>query len=282
MKTRLISMGLWICMVTLGLAQGASSLCVMSYNLRFASSNGPNAWPDRGPIMRECIQKIAPDVFGTQEGVYYQLKELASDLKEYDWIGLGRDGGSKGEFMAVFYRKTRLEPVAFDHYWLSDTPEVIGSSTWGNSNKRMVTWVLFKDITNGRQFYFVNTHFDHQIQVAREKSAQLVRERLGTLNPEVPLFLVGDFNAVGGKNKAYDILTADDFLKDTWKTASKRINEGIATFNNFKSIQPTGDRIDWILTRGNITTSETEIVTCARDGQFPSDHFPIVARVRIE
>ena len=71
--------------------------------------------------------------------------------------------------MAVFYRKSRLEPMAFDHFWLSDTPEVIGSTTWGNTNRRMVTWVRFKDRADGREFYFWNTHLDHQIQAAREK-----------------------------------------------------------------------------------------------------------------
>src|SRR6478735_7375299 len=81
------------------------SLCVMTYNLRYASTNPPNAWPIRRPLVREVIEKAAPDVLGTQEGVYWQLKEFASDLPDFDWIGLGREGGSKGEFMAVFYRK---------------------------------------------------------------------------------------------------------------------------------------------------------------------------------
>ena len=50
-------------------------LCVMTYNLRFASPNPPNAWPARRPLVREVIQSIAPDVMGTQEGVYAQLKD---------------------------------------------------------------------------------------------------------------------------------------------------------------------------------------------------------------
>jgi hypothetical protein len=28
-----------------------ASLCVMTYNLRFASPNPPNAWPQRRPLM---------------------------------------------------------------------------------------------------------------------------------------------------------------------------------------------------------------------------------------
>jgi endonuclease/exonuclease/phosphatase family metal-dependent hydrolase len=257
------------------------TLCVMTYNLRFASPNRPNAWPQRRPLMRELIQNISPDVFGTQEGLYEQLKNLASDLSDYEWLGLGREGGGRGEFMAIFYRKVRLEPLAFDHFWLSDTPEVIGSTTWGNSNRRMVTWIKFRDRQTKQEFYFFNTHFDHQIQPAREKSAELVRKRIGELDTKLPLLLVGDFNAAAEKNKAYEILTQDDFLKDTWKTARERQGEGIGTFNSFRAIQPNGPRIDWILSRGDVTVEKIEIVTFQRDGQFPSDHCPVVAKLRL-
>src|SRR5689334_21412331 len=103
-------------------------LKVMTFNLRYAQKGAqpPDAWAHRRPIMRECIRQTPPDVIGTQEGLYPQLKDFAADQPDYDWIGLGRDGGSKGEFMAVFYRRARLEPLEFDHFWLSDTPDVVG------------------------------------------------------------------------------------------------------------------------------------------------------------
>ena len=57
-------------------------LAVMTYNLRYASSTPPNAWPQRRPLMRELIQRVAPDVMGTQEGLYGQIKDLAADLPD--------------------------------------------------------------------------------------------------------------------------------------------------------------------------------------------------------
>ena len=130
------------------------TLCVMTYNLRFASPVPPNAWPQRRPIMRELIQNVSPDLIGTQEGLHHQLQDMASDLPTYDWIGVGRDDGlEKGEFMAVFYRKKRLEPMTTNYFWLSDTPEVAGSSTWGNKNRRMVTTVKFRDLQTKQEFY---------------------------------------------------------------------------------------------------------------------------------
>ena len=74
--------------------------------------------------------------------------------------------------------RTRLEPLAHDHFWLSDTPEVVGSSTWGNANRRMVTWVKFRDLATAKEFYHFNTHLDHEVQTARERGAALIRRRV--------------------------------------------------------------------------------------------------------
>jgi len=53
-------------------------------------------------------------------------------------------------------------------------------------------------------------HLDHAVQFAREKkSAELIRQRIDALPADVPVFLVGDFNAVARQNRAYDILTSD-------------------------------------------------------------------------
>ncbi len=256
-------------------------LTVMTYNLRYASDTPPNAWPDRRPIMKTCIRSVQPDLLGTQEGLYRQLRELAADLPEYDWIGTGRDGGSRGEFMAVFYRRARFEPLEYDHFWLSDTPEIIASSTWGNSNRRMVTWVRFRDRESGAEFYFWNTHLDHALQVAREKGARLIRDRVNALKTRLPVLLVGDFNAVAGTNPVYDLLVRDGGFKDTWELAAERRNADFNTFNGFAPPKREGQRIDWILLRGEADVAWSEIVTFAQNGQFPSDHFPVVARVRL-
>lgn len=252
----------------------------MSYNLRFASVQPPNAWPERRPLMQALIEHEAPDVIGTQEGLYLQLRELAAGLPAYEWIGLGRAGGSRDEFAAVFYRRDRLEPVAFDHFWLSDTPDVVGSMTWGNTYRRMVTWVRFKERTSGWEFYFWNTHFDHQVEIAREKSATLIRDRLAKIDSTVPVILVGDFNCPAGNSRAYTILTEEGGLTDAWKAATHRTNEDLNSFNDFKPGLHQGERIDWILVRPSASVSEAAIVGYDVSKPFPSDHFPVTAVVR--
>lgn len=264
-------------------AAETNTLNVMTYNVRYAGYKPPNAWPDRRPILAECVRSLKPDIMGTQEGVYQQIKDMAADMPEFQWIGTGREGGSRGEFMAIFYRADRVDALEYDHFWLSDTPEVIGSATWGNTNKRMVTLVKFRDKQTKQEFYVVNTHFDHQVQLARMNSAKLVRERITALKTTLPVFLIGDFNAVAGSNPVYEHLTnAEGGFTDSWTTAAKRTGEGLDTFNGFKEIGKQGQRIDWILYRGPVKPLSTEIVPYVKNGQFPSDHHPLITRFAFE
>ncbi|MFO1461721.1 MAG: endonuclease/exonuclease/phosphatase family protein [Verrucomicrobiota bacterium] len=256
----------------------AEELCAVTYNLRYASPTGVNAWPIRRPVMKALLDELKPDVMGTQEGLYSQLREIAEDQPGLDWIGLGRDGGSRGEFMAIFYRRDRFEPLEYDHFWLSDTPLVMGSSTWGNTNRRMVTWTRFRDRRTGREFYFWNTHLDHQLQPAREKAAALILERIRTsAKAGVPLLLVGDFNAVSGENPVYDQLVSKGGLLDTWNLAVTRKRERLNSFNDFGPAVEQGKRIDWILSRYPVKVRETAVIDFKQDPQWPSDHCPVGA-----
>jgi endonuclease/exonuclease/phosphatase family metal-dependent hydrolase len=178
--------------------------------------------------------------------------------------------------MAVFYKKSRLEPLEYNYFWLSDTPNVVGSTTWGNTNRRMVTWVKFRDRQTDKQFYFWNTHLDHQIQTAREKAAELIRKRVEALGMSLPIILVGDFNAKAKDNKAYDILTEGGFFKDAWTS------EEAGTFHNFtgKAEADLG-RIDWIFTRGQVTAEQPKIIKFEKNGQWPSDHWPVATTVKM-
>jgi endonuclease/exonuclease/phosphatase family metal-dependent hydrolase len=152
----------------------SGSLRVMTFNLRYAHREPPDLWPDRRPVVREIVQRWSPDVVGTQEGEYHQLLDMGLDLPAYDWLGLGREGGSQGEFMAIFYLRDRFVPIEFDHFWLSSTPRVIGSRTWGNRDPRMVTWARFRDAQLGGEFYVLNTHLDHEVEESRQRSAERI------------------------------------------------------------------------------------------------------------
>ena len=262
-------------MASVSTATARGHLEVMTFNLRFASTAEPNSWADRRPVMRTLLRRAAPTVIGTQEGRFQQLRDIQSDLApHYEWIGTGRKPGSHDESMAVFYDTRRLTPVEYDHFWLSDTPELIGSNTWGGRFSRMATWVRFRDLhDDGREFYALNTHLDHASQYARERSAALIAERIAGLDRSLPVVVTGDFNVAAHANPVYDTLL-DSGLVDTWDAANRQ-GPRYGTFHGYGPLTPDGDRIDWILVTPGVTVHRAAVDTFGAQGRFPRDHLPV-------
>lgn len=247
---------------------------VMTFNLRFASARRPHSWAVRRPVMRELLHRAAPHVIGTQEGRPRQLLDIEADLgPHYAWIGTSR-GVGPDEAVAVFYDTRRLVPAEYGHFWLSDTPQVRGSNTWGGGHPRMVTWVRFRDLlAAGRQFCVLNTHLDNASQYARERSAALIAARISRFDPALPLLLTGDFNTVAHENPVYDRLLAAG-LVDTWDTARTR-GDAYATYHGYKALTPNGSRIDWILATPGVRVQREWTDAFSLNGQYPSDHLPV-------
>jgi endonuclease/exonuclease/phosphatase family metal-dependent hydrolase len=55
----------------------------------------------------------------------------------------------------------------------------------------------------------------------------------------------------------------------------------VGTFNSFKNGQTTGDKIDYVFVEEGVEVLSAAILRSSRNGRYPSDHFPVVARVRI-
>lgn len=259
-------------------------LTVMTFNLRYASESEGNKWRDRRPVLKNAILSSDPDLIGTQEGLYWQLKHIGEDLPEYAWIGLGRDGGSKGEFMAIFYKRKRFEPLAYDHFWLSSTPQVVGSRTWGHGNPRMVTWVLFRDKAAGVEFYHWNTHFDNEMQGAREKSADLLLSQLGSTEPIRPTIVTGDFNATQASLVHERMLSRGEgqvYLLDAWDEAAVREGTQVSTWHGWLGRNDRDRRIDWVLMSAEFICKRAEVVTYHESGRYPSDHFPVICNLEL-
>ncbi|REF36588.1 endonuclease/exonuclease/phosphatase family protein [Thermasporomyces composti] len=264
----------------IGPARG-DDIHVMTYNIRYDRPDpSPDSWPERLPLIAEQLRRERPTILGTQEGLYHQARQIRDELPPfYDFIHLFRNGGSQGEGMVIYFDTNRLQPVAYDHLWLSDTPRLIGSATWGNTVIRMLTWVRFHDLKTGREFVHLNTHFDHQSENSRQRSAEMVRDVVAEF--DVPVIVTGDFNSTAGVSASYQILT-EGGLVDTWEGASERLTPEYNTFNSWNTTPVEGgDRIDWILVTPQVSVSKIGINTWSRDGHTPSDHWPVQALVRL-
>jgi endonuclease/exonuclease/phosphatase family metal-dependent hydrolase len=257
----------------------------MTFNIRNGLANdGENRWELRKEFTCDVIREYSPDVLGLQEPFRFQLDVFAKNLPDYEEIGVGRDGGTKGEYSAILYRKSRFDVASSGTFWLSETPEK-PSAHWGNSCLRICTWARFVDKRSSRAFYVYNTHLDHQSQRAREKGIQLIMRNIAGQTNREPFLLMGDLNS-GENNPVVKYLKGIVPLEqanpipvvDTFRVLHPKELD-VCTFNHF-----TGNageaKIDYILIPPYGLTQEAAIVRTKRDGRYPSDHYPVTAHVR--
>jgi endonuclease/exonuclease/phosphatase family metal-dependent hydrolase len=263
-------------------APRGDELHLLTYNVRYEGGDPtPHTWDERRPLVKTVLKREKPTVLFTQEGYYGQGQDIREDLDGYDWIHLGRHGGSKNEATAIYWNAERLKVLEYDHLWLSDTPLLIGSATWGNSVVRMLTWIRFEDRRTGKNFYVVNNHFDHQSEDARQKGAQM---NLDVIAPWVeqglPVVTAGDFNQVPD-TPTYTILT-DGGLVDTMLAAEEQVTPVYGTWNGWDPVpSETGRRIDWILATPDIRILKSAVNTYSKDGLTPSDHHAAQALIEL-
>lgn len=281
----------------------ASDLRVMTFNIRYGTANdGVNAWPKRRHAVTSLIQKYGPDLIGLQEALRFQIDDILADLpEEYEMIGVGRDDGkTKGEYSAILYRKKRFTVNESDTFWLSDTPETIGSKSWGNNIPRICTWAQFIDHENAaRPFELWNTHFDHQSPEARRRSTQLIRRKINDRSTTTPVIITGDLNAgedspplrelTGGTRSDPSSLPAfiDTFRLIHHFNNDENAGERSGTFNGFVGTDD-GDKIDYVLIRpGSFNVLDAFIIRdtyhpddAPDENRYPSDHFLVFAELR--
>ncbi|GAA1907264.1 endonuclease/exonuclease/phosphatase family protein [Nocardioides lentus] len=272
-----------------GPARGAD-IHVMTFNIRFdrgtATSPGQaDHWGDRAPLVTRLLATERPTLLGIQEATYGQLDEVERGVgRTHRMLGFGREGGSGGEYSAILYDAERFTALEWDQYWLSDTPDVIGSATWGNTVTRIVTWARLADRRTGHELVHLNTHLDHQSENARVRSAEVLRAQVAGL--DVPAVVTGDFNAPAGSSAPYDVLTGNGTTADTWTTARRRLTPAWGTFPNYAPAVEGERRIDWVLATDGVRVERAAINTTTYDtrvgeDRWPSDHTPVQAVVRL-
>jgi len=247
---------------------------VMTFNIRYGTAqDGQNAWDRRKTIVADLIGEKAPDVLAIQEGLAFQLEDLAPALEEYEKLGQHRDGGTEGEFSGLYVNTDRLRVIRWGEFWLSLQPESVASVGWDAALPRMAVWADLEPVDGGARFRVYGTHFDHRGEEARLESARLIASHA---EGGPPAIVMGDLNS------AETAPPVRVFFDLGYHSAFRTLHPQsvLGTFNGFQD--PTGgDRIDHILLGPGITPLQAEILDVQIDGVWPSDHFPVTALVRI-
>ncbi len=263
-------------LIAVGCAEPPPSVEVMAFNIRYANpGDGADRWELRTELVFDVIRRHAPDVVGLQEALADQMDGLQTAFPEYRFVGQGRDGGLDGEYSALMVLDRRFEIVTSGDFWLSPTPDEIGSRGWDAALPRMCTWAVLRERGGGDSFVVMNTHFDHRGVEARLQSARVILDRRRA-HADLPLVLTGDLNAGESSPPLAELRAAG--LRDSFREVHPDAT-GVGTFNGFRG-ETDGDKIDYVMVDDGWEVLAAAIVRDHDDGRYPSDHFPVVATLR--
>ena len=267
-------------LVNFSYAQKETPINIGSYNIRYANKgDGLNAWTNRKENVKALIKFHDFEIFGVQEALIGQLKDIA-ELPEYAFYGKGRDDGIEGgEHSAIFYKKSRFKLVKSGDFWLSETPDKPGKGWDATCCNRICSWGRFQDLITKKEFYFFNVHFDHQGVEARRQSGLLMVKKIKEIAGNSTIILTGDFNSTPETEQIKHIQT---LLSDSHEVTKQAPYGPEGTFNSFKFDAPMDKRIDYIFVTKNVDVLKYGVLTDAKEQRYPSDHQPVLIKAIIK
>lgn len=277
-----IVIGIIILLGSCDIVHAQVDLKIMTYNIRYSTqSDGENWWHLRRDHVAAMLMYERPTVVGMQEALYSQIEFLNQELTNYAWVGVGRDDGQQGgEFSPIFFDTTRVQLVEGTPktLWLSETPFTV-SKSWDAAFPRILMYAQFRDVVDGSTFWVFNTHFDHVGQTARLNSVGIIKQEIARVVGDDAYFLIGDFN-VTEDNPVYTRITrGEPILRDAMALDINKHVGPYSTFEGFKVQGGTGRRIDYIFVSPGLEVTSHAHLTWFRDGNYLSDHLPVVILV---
>jgi endonuclease/exonuclease/phosphatase family metal-dependent hydrolase len=251
---------------------------LMSFNIRYGlADDGENRWERRKSLVVDRIKVFDPDLLGLQEcRDDSQAEFIKASLPEYEFLGVPRGGDSSTapEMAPILFKRPAFQIKQWDAFWLSETPHIPGSQSWGSVFPRTVTWADLNHAASHRSLVFVNTHFDYEPS-AIQGSAHMLMEWIDDAIDHHPLLITGDFNTDKSSSAYRQLTSGDPLLQDVVRTGmGTQENEG--TFHGFGTeLHPQS--IDWMLVSDHFSVLNAEVDRYYEGNLFPSDHYPITA-----
>lgn len=265
----------------------AQSLRLASYNVHYIIAFRETGkwsvgdWNRRKGPMQSAIRAIDADLMAFQEMESFRRGNSSAENLTLTWL-LDQNPdyaaaavGNPTEFPStqpILYRKARLEMRDQGWFFFSDTPDVIYSRTFNGSFPAFTSWATFADKTTGEVFTVFNLHTDFRSRDNRQRSAALVAARIKPrINAGETVLIAGDFNARKGA-ATLNIIEEAGITFWPVQGSTYHMNAGI---NLFGAIDHLG---------GTANTSPVSRPIAVRqkfDGEWPTDHYPIVGDIQI-
>ncbi|MBN2504764.1 MAG: endonuclease/exonuclease/phosphatase family protein [Bacilli bacterium] len=250
---------------------------LMTFNLRCdVQSDGENYWPHRIVSVVETIRHNDPDVIGFQEVTDRMVNDLRPMFADYYVMGEGRNKDLSGERCSVFVRKSRFELLDSETFWLSSTPKVPGSMDVEEGFPRICTVVEVSDnLKASRKMRVMNVHFAYRSERTRLTNVDTLLRYYASyqaLRP-MPTVIMGDLN-IGIDHEVHSRIRFEGFT-----TLFDENTE--ATFHGFAGGVGIS-LLDYIYVTPDIELLSMIIDKEKRQNRFPSDHYPVIAKISVE
>ena len=256
---------------------------IMTFNMRInLDSDGKNSWPYRLSSVSQFFEEKQPLIIGAQE-VSNEMSDGVLKLSpNYYSFGLPRT--TEGEATPILYNKDLLYLIEGGTFWLSETPTIPDSISFGAAYHRICTFATFcfKE-DRQKRFRVYNTHLDNKSELARIKGMELIFKHIKEKNKEDHLktILMGDLNTEHGSMVLDYMKQQKDKSLPTNNAFSLMDPSSVgATFHDFKG-QVEGDPLDFIFYTDDIEVSNPVIYTEKVNGRYISDHYPVYVTIKL-
>ena len=272
-----MSMKILFMIFSLVLFSEAKNLIIGSWNIRYASKNDSlngNAWTKRLKPISEIIPFYNFDIIGFQEPLETQIKDLENTLPDYEVVQI-----DSVKYHPIFYKKDKIQLLEKGQFYFSEN-EKEAVRSWGAKEVRFCTWAKFK--MDSVIFFVFNVHLDHKSNEARRQSSFLLNKKIKSLEKNMPVFLVGDFNATQERSPC-KILLEPGLLKHA--SGAKKVYTPVSSFNNFDFKTNEAWNLDHIFASTFLEMERFGILNASYfDGETfrrPSDHLPLLLEVEM-
>lgn len=258
----------------------------MLYNAKEAEDKLPaqHRWESRQLRLLEYLAFAKADIIGSQELQEDQVQGLMNVIgTDYAYYGeKTRASEGRSDTNAIFFNKSRIDLIESRTIPYSD-----------DNFENAFTYCRFRDKTTDRTFVVINTKLTWGDAERRlEEAIQL--NQFSTLTPvEEPIIVMGDFNTFPFTEHKCNIFYDGDHIErvlsgENLKDAKINtvfghfgpicsITNSRTTFEPFVGPEFPGFILDHIFVNDRVDVFTHGIDTVKVNGEYPSDHFPVIA-----
>lgn len=268
---------------------------IITQNLLYDGGEGD--YPDwkkaanRKNYIRDLLIPHDADSMGFQETTNNWKGYLSEQFPEYQQVGVMRfgdnneanlSGSNEGDIILI--KSDRLKLIEGKTWWLSDTPEVVGSKTWGGSYPCTLTLAYVEIKETGERYAHFSTHLSHDSTVANDKGAaktvELIEDYIADKG-DLAVYATADWNFDDSSN---GYATLNSYLNDS-RQVSITGDMWLGTFPAKYYYDDNGpdSTIDFIFVNDFVAVDEyTLLDDTVVNGQYAfSDHYGICITSRI-